>query len=107
MDNKCKFYKYGYCKIKDNCQNNHVKGECSYGSHCKNIKTCSLRHPKMCKRMVLEGICGFGEKCAYNHKRKIDIQSGDNIEMFEELNNLKAEVKKSKVYFQITYAHQG
>ena len=50
----------------------------------------------MCKRMVIEGICGFGEKCAYDHKRKIDTQSGDNIEMFQVLTNLKAEVENLK-----------
>ena len=50
----------------------------------------------MCKRMVFKGICGFSEKCAYDHKRKIDTQSGDNIEMFEELTNLKAEVENLK-----------
>ena len=47
----------------------------------------------MCNRMVLEGIHVFGEKCAYNHKRKTGTQSSDDIEMFEELTNLKAEVK--------------
>ena len=48
-----------------------VKDECTDGSHCENIKTCSLRHPKICKRIILERTCGFGEKYAYNHKRKI------------------------------------
>ena len=42
---------------------------------------------------MLERTFGFDEKCAYNHKRKISTLSGDHIEIFEELNNMKAEVE--------------
>ena len=55
----------------------------------------------MCKRMVLEGTCVFGERSAKNHKRKICTQSGDDIDMFEELTNLKAEVENLKYTFKL------
>ena len=70
MNNICNFHKFGYCKLKDKCEKEHVKGECSEGSYCKSIQTCALRHPKMCKRIVMEGLCQFGHKCAYNHRKR-------------------------------------
>ena len=77
MENICKFYKFGYCKLRDQCEKNHVKEECKDGSHCKAIKICVLRHPKMCKRFVFEGICGFGDMCSYNHKKVLNQHGSD------------------------------
>ena len=74
MEYICKYHKFGYCKMKDQCEKYHVNEECKEGSDCKNLTTCPLRHPKMCKRIVLEEHCVFREKCAYNHKRKTNSQ---------------------------------
>ena len=55
-----------------------------------------LRHPKMCKRIVLEGLCGFGENCAYRHEIRnnlIDLEHGSVNEYVE---ILKAEVNMQK-----------
>ena len=50
---------------------------------------------------MLKGICGFGEKCVYHPKRPMISPIGDNIEMFEELNNLKAEVVNLNYTFKL------
>jgi hypothetical protein len=94
MDYICKHYKFGYCKLKDKCEKYHVKEECRDGIHCKAIKACPLRHPKMCRRIVLEGLCGFGEKCSYNHKTRLNIH-GDDIH--EDVKKLREEVKQLKI----------
>ena len=62
MENICKFNKFGYCKYKEECKKDHVKEECKYGYKCEHVKTCALWHLKMCKMILLEGLCGFGEK---------------------------------------------
>ena len=49
MNNICKFHKFGYCKLKYKCGKGHVNIECLEGSHYKDVQTCALRHPKMCK----------------------------------------------------------
>ena len=92
MDSSCQFHKFGYCKLKDNCERVHVREECTDGLHFQSIKTCSLRHPKKCRRIVLEGLCGFGKKCAYNHKRRSHGQSVNDDDIREEVHKLKIEV---------------
>ena len=88
-----KFYKFGYCKLKDNCPKVHVTEECGVGLQCKDVKTCSLRHPKMCKRIGLEGICFYKEKCAYNHKKIVHVQTVNNDAIQEDVKNLKTKVE--------------
>ena len=101
MENICKFYKFGYCKLRDQCEKNHVKEECKDGSHCKAIKICVLRHPKMCKRFVFEGICGFGDMCSYNHKKVLNQHGSDKDELKEDIKNLKVEVEYLKESIKI------
>ena len=38
MEYICKFYKFGYCKMKEQCWKYHIKEECKDGTHCKTIK---------------------------------------------------------------------
>lgn len=96
MDNICRFNKFGYCKYKDKCKKDHVNEECRDGHYCESVKTCTLRHPKMCKRIILEGLCGFAEKCAYSHKRRSNLSSLENANIHEEVKILKAEVDALK-----------
>ena len=96
MDNLCKFHKFGYCKLKTQCEKQHVNKECAEGSHCRVMKTCPLRHPKMCKRIVMEGVCHYGEKCAYNHKKVLKSQDGNNDKVLEDVKALKADVTNIK-----------
>ena len=97
IDYICKHYKFGYCKLKDKCEKYHVKEECKDGIHCKAIKACPLRHPKMCKRIVFEGLCGFGETCAYNHKTRLNLHGVDNDDIHEDVKKLREEVKQLKI----------
>ena len=55
-----------------------------------------LKAPQMCKRMVLEGLCGFGEKCAYSHQMRSSSLSRENQNVHEEVRILKAEVETLK-----------
>ena len=73
-----------------------LKKNVETGIYCEQIKTCALRHPKICKRIILEGLCPFGEKCAYSHYRRPNLQGGGNDNVQEEVNSLKAEVDTLK-----------
>ena len=96
MDSACPFFKFGYCKLRDDCARVHFKEEFKDGLQCKVIKTCSLRHPKKCKRIVLEGICGYKERCAYNHKIGFHVNNVNGGAYQEDVNNLKTEVETLK-----------
>ena len=85
MNNIFNFIKFGYCKLKDKCEKEHDNRECPEGS-------CSLRHPKMCKRYVMEGLCHCREKCAYNHRRKYNMPSEYNNDLNDDVKKLKDEV---------------
>ena len=50
----------------------------------------------MCKRIVLEGLCGYGEKCAYSHKIRSNLLSLENENVHEDVEILKAEVTSLK-----------
>ena len=109
MDSSCQFFKFGYCKLKDDCEKNHVKEECRDGLQCKAIKTCSLRHPKMCKRVVLEGLCRYGEGCAYNHKRSLHGLRINDDAIQEDINKLKTEVEvlKNTIKLLVSIREEG
>jgi hypothetical protein len=47
----------------------------------------------MCKRIVLEGICFYKEKCAYNHKKILHGQTVNDDAIQEDVKNLKTEVE--------------
>ena len=62
MEKICKFNKFGYCKYKEECNKDHVNEECKYGYKCEHVKTCALRHPKMCKRIVVQRVLWIWRK---------------------------------------------
>ena len=67
-----------------------------------------LRHPKRCKRFVFEGICGFGDKCSYNHKRILSQLGSDKDELYEDVKNLKDEVENlNETIKSYMYIYQG
>ena len=96
MEDICKFNKFGYCKYKNECKKNHVKEYCKDGQNCESVKLCTSRHPKMCKRIALEGLCRFGEKCAYSHKRISNFTSLEHENVHEDVKVLKVEVNALK-----------
>ena len=99
-NNVCKFHKFGYCKLKDKCEKEHVNRECPDGSHCKGIQTWALRHPKMCKRIGMQGLCHFRENCAYNHKRKDNWKSDHKNDLHDGVNKHKGEIDSLKKTIQ-------
>ena len=68
MENVCRFSKFGYCKYKENCRKIHFNEICKE-TRCA-TKSCSKRHPKMCRFFQFYGNCKFGEFCHYNHDLK-------------------------------------
>ena len=96
MDNICKFHMFGYCKLQKECEKKHFEEECKEGSHCKAIKTCEMRHPKMCKIMVMEGLCHYADKCAYKHQIYLNSGGLPNITVQDDVNTLKIEVDNLK-----------
>ena len=66
QQNVCDFYKYGFCKFKANCMKQHVAEKCT-NSNCE-IKSCILRHPRVCRYKRDIGYCKFGEWCLFNHE---------------------------------------
>ena len=91
----CRYYKFGYCKFKQQCHKEHVEAKCEALSACKDIKWCNKHHPKVCKIFALEIFCKYGERCAYEHfvkdqsKRVVD-------ELVEDMKNIKAEMDMLK-----------
>ena len=90
-DQICSHYMFGYCKYKESCVKQHVKGECKKLAACKS-KVCLKRHPKVCKRFAVEKFCKYGPGCAYLHRldpsagvqKNKDIENDLKIKLLEE-----------------------
>ena len=91
MNHIGKFHKFGYGKLKEIYEKEHVNRECQEGSQCKVIQTCAWRHPKMCQRNVMEGLCHF-RKCTYHQKRKYNWKCDYNNDLNDNEKKLKKEV---------------
>jgi hypothetical protein len=63
-------------------------------------KLVFLRHPKMCKRIVIEGLCHFGNRCAYNHRRTSTSQCKFTNDAHQDVQKLKDEVVSMKNFIQ-------
>ena len=66
QQNVCEFFKFGFCKFKSMCRKQHIsekfsKNECD-------TKSCSLRHPRICRYYRDIGFCKFGEWCLFKHE---------------------------------------
>jgi len=61
----CRYHKYGFCKLKENCPNKHFKKICPGG--CSSINACNERHPKTCRYFRDDGFCLNENRCAYKH----------------------------------------
>ena len=98
QDDVCKYFKYGYCKYRDKCRMHHNKEICDNGYSCTASKVCPKRHPKLCRKLSLEGFCRHGDKCAYRHttSSKLSIQNDANIlkVRLENLENVVQEMAK-------------
>ena len=64
-DKVCQFFKHGYCHFGSICRNRHVHDVCE-DSGC-NVKTCELRHPRLCIFYKEFKQCRFGSLCLFKH----------------------------------------
>ena len=67
QENICSYYKFGFCKLQDECEKIHNAQECK-NKVCSSDK-CSKRHPKPCSSWEKFGKCRLGENCAYKHEK--------------------------------------
>ena len=99
MTHICKYYQYGFCKKKFNCNLKHVKEECNTNNCDK--KTCEKRHRIICKYFEKYGRCKFGFSCEYKHEvpayiERIDILE-DKIRKYDEDYNLFLKFFKNSI----------
>ena len=75
----CSFAKFGFCKLREDCDNFHPKERCT-AVNC-DVDSCRKRHPKICMNFSSSGICKFGDFCKFDHQQpmlqimKIQIQN--------------------------------
>ena len=86
--NVCKYHKFGFCKYSEKCRFPHVKEECE-NKECE-VRSCNLRHPKICTYYKDYRRWKFGEWCSFKHVEKIEI---NKREIFEKLDRLEKLVK--------------
>ena len=82
----CHHHKFGFCKYKLECTKLHYKVECEDPATCKNVQSCTKRHPK-CWKKFATGYCRFLHDCAYKHQEK-NIQE-DEYNLIEKVNMME------------------
>ena len=87
--NVCRYYKFGHCKFADKCRFVHIHDKCE-NSSC-DIKSCSLRHPRICKFFRDYRRCKFGEWCSFDHIENSNEGTINNI--LEKIQNLEENIK--------------
>ena len=60
----CIYFKYGHCKYKNKCRNNHIEDLCDT-DNCDG-RSCDKRHPKACRYFEIFGRCKYNP-CSYSH----------------------------------------
>ena len=82
----CLHQKFGFCKYKEKCNKRRLDEE------CKDLGNCDKRHPKLCRRYILEVSCSYGERCEYLQKEK-DISPAD-LKLKERIDELEKVVRE-------------
>ena len=72
----CKFYKYGFCRFRDQCRYNHVHEMCN-NKDCL-LYSCHKRHPRLCKFHSANSYCKFGSLCQFKHGDENQLQLPSN-----------------------------
>ena len=75
--NLCRFYKFGYCKFRNNCRSRHVDILCE-NENC-DINSCENRHPRVCSFYWDFGRCKFSP-CSYKHVTYHDSAKLEHLE---------------------------
>ena len=89
----CKFNKFGFCKFGGKCNRKHENKLCK-NKDCE-VKSCPLRHPRMCRFFLEFNYCKFGSYCRYKHEKYSNEVSTKEIEDLKNtLECLKNEIAK-------------
>ena len=96
MATVCQHFKFGYCKFRDNCRQEHVKEICeNYDCHAY---SCRLRHPQTCRYWEKYKRCKF-DPCAFAHKNHLsellEIKK-ENSEIKEKLASIESALEVSR-----------
>ena len=94
--NVCRYFKFGYCKFIDKCRFLHVTELCANPS-CE-IKSCNLRHPKVCKFFRDFRRCKFSDWCLFKHTEDNNNFEDLNIrEIMEKLEDLANKIDEKDI----------
>ena len=109
----CYHQKFGLCKFKERCKNQHLEEPFQELPAFLNAKSCHKRHPNECKQYE-KGFCRFGICCAYIHQEKSILMVGSKnteinvkvemlekmvLEMAEKILKLESKVKENKLKY--------
>ena len=94
--NVCRYYKFWFCKYSEKCRFPHVKEECE-NEDCE-VRSCYLRHPKICSYYRDYRRCKFGEWGSFKHVEKTKI---NEKEIFAKLDKLEKLVKEKDYIINI------
>ena len=94
----CRHHQYGHCKYGQYCREQHTQETCE-NIPCT-LKSCSKRHPKVCRYFLLTGTCKFNMNCSFlhthtysldakNHEKEIDQLRRDIESLKKEIINMK------------------
>ena len=89
---------YGFCKFKTNCRKHHVSEKCTR-SDCY-IKSCRLRHPRICRYYRDIGFCKFGEWCLFEHEAGSYKGLNEVQELSEKIKNIEKLVEEKSMLIE-------
>ena len=88
----CSYFKFGYCKFLEKCRLVHIIEPCRNTSG--GIKTCNLRHPKVCKFYRDYRRCKFWEWCYFLHRENKIIDDKIIEDQRVDLNKKREAIEK-------------
>ena len=65
----CTYEKFGFCKMREHCDNFHPKENCM-DENCS-IVNCRRRHPQPCRFFGTKNGCRFGSACRFDHRTQM------------------------------------
>ena len=100
--NVCRYYKIWFCRYSEKCRFPHVKEECE-NEECE-VRSCYLRHLKICSYYRDYRRCKFTVGCRYKHenqsesfeKLKKKIEKLEQNMVDKEITEMERKVKKQQ-----------
>ena len=85
----CRYFKFRFCKYLKKCLFQHVREICE-NNEC-DVKSCSLRHPKICSFFRDYNRCKFVEWCLFKY---VDKNMSIKIKAVNKIKNLEKLIKE-------------